>query len=104
MDNKKALGQRIKELRKNKKISQESLAELVGLEPPSVCNIENGKNYPTIQNLEKITNILNVSLKSAFDFEHFQDNKILIKEINNLLNDNPDKIKEIYKIIKAVVE
>ena len=104
MDNKKALGLRIKELRKVKKLSQEQLAELIGLEPPSVCNIENGKNYPTIQNLEKIINVLDVSFVEVFQFEHYKQNKDLIKEINLYLKKYPDKIQDIYKIIKVLCE
>ena len=104
MDKKKALGQRIKELRKAKKLSQEHLAELVGLEPPSICNIENGKNYPTIQNLEKITAVLNVSFIDVFNFEHLKTNEDLVSRINDMLIKNPNKVREIYKIIKAITE
>ena len=50
MDNKKLLGSRLKELRKRKGLTQEKLAELVELEPASICNIENGYNYPSLQN------------------------------------------------------
>ena len=102
MDNKKALGLRIKELRKAKKLSQEQLAEKIGLEPPSVCNIENGKNYPTIQNLEKIVKVLNVSLSDIFQFEHLKQNNDLIKEINAMLKNNPERTNDIYKITKTL--
>ena len=104
MDKKKALGQRIKELRKSKKISQEHLAELVNLEPPSICNIENGKNYPTLQNLEKISDVLDVSFVDIFNFSHFTDDSNLINEIDLLLKSNPEKVKLIYKLVKVLVE
>ena len=104
MDNKKALGLRIKELRKARKLSQEQLAELIGLEPPSVCNIEKGKNYPTIQNLEKIVDVLGVSFVDIFQFEHHRQNKDLIKEINKFLYCNPNKVQDIYKIVKVLCE
>lgn len=104
MINKKILGNRIKELRKRKKLSQEQLAELVQLEPPSICNIENGKNYPTIQNLEKIVNVLDVSFMDVFNFEHLQSNEDLKSEIDIILNNNPDRIRDFYKIIRALVE
>ena len=104
MDNKKLLGLRIKELRKRKNISQEQLAELTGLEPPSICNIENGKNYPALQNLEKIINILDVSFSDVFKFEHHQPDENLIFEIDKILRQNPDKVKDIYKTAKALAE
>ena len=104
MDNKQLLGKRIKELRKRKGMKQEQLAESVGLEPTSISNIENGYNYPSIQNLEKITKILNIKLKDAFNFEHHNDNGNLINEITDLLEKNPDKVKDFYKIAVALVE
>ena len=104
MDRKKALGNRIRELRKHNKLSQERIAELIDVEPPSICNIENGRNYPTMQNLEKITDVLNVSFIDVFNFEHFQEKNKLIEEIVIMLKNNPDKITEIYKITKALTE
>ena len=45
MDKKKLLGKRIKELIKQKNISQEKLAELVGIELTSLSNIVTGRNF-----------------------------------------------------------
>ncbi len=101
-DNKKLLGRRIKELRKKKGLKQEKLAELVGLEPTSISNIENGYNYPTIQNLEKITNILESSLSEIFQFDHQKEIHNLLSEINKMLSDNTEKIQDVYKIVKAL--
>ena len=103
MDNKKLLGKRIRELRKKKGLKQEQLAEMVGVEPTSICNIENAYNYPTFQNLEKITYALGVDFIEMFDFNHHKENPDLLNEINQLLKENPDKIKDIYKILKAIV-
>lgn len=105
MDNKKLLGRRIRELRKRKNINQEKLAELSGFESSnSISNIENGYNYPSIQNLEKILNVLDSSFVEIFDFEHKKDNEDLIKEINLKLKENPEKIKDIYNIIVALTK
>lgn len=43
MDIKKEIGSRIKAIRKAKGYTQEQLAELVGIEPPSLSYIETGK-------------------------------------------------------------
>lgn len=105
MDNKKLLGRRIRELRKRKNINQEKLAELSGFESSnSISNIENGYNYPSIQNLEKILNVLDSSFVEIFDFEHKKDNEDLIKEINLKLKENPEKIKDIYNVIVALTK
>ena len=104
MDNKKLLGKRIKELRKRKGLKQEKLAELVELEPTSISNIENGYNYPSFQNLEKIINALDVSFTDVFEFTQHQDTKDLKSEIDNMLNKHPDKIQDVYKIVKALIK
>lgn len=104
MDTKKLLGKRIKELRKKKGLKQEQLAELVNLEPTSICNIENAYNYPTLQNLEKITKALNVKFSDIFKFEHQQEEKDLLVAINEILKNNPNKIQDVYKIVKALCD
>ena len=40
------LGQRIKSLRKNLNITQETLAELINMDITSLSKIETGRNYP----------------------------------------------------------
>lgn len=104
MDNKVLLGKRIRELRKRNNLKQEKLAELVGLEPTSISNIENGYNYPSFQNLEKIANALDVTFVDIFKFEQHKETENLIVEINQILKNNPEKTKDFYKIIKALAE
>lgn len=103
MNIKKALGKRIKEIRVSLGLTQEEVAEKIEINPSSYCNIENGKYYPTAENLDKILLALNISPSEIFEFEHLQDNDDLIEEINNMLRDNPEKVSEIYKVIKAIV-
>ncbi len=105
MDTRHLLGKRIKEIRKKKGLSQEQLAEMIGLESSnSISNVENGYNYPSIQNLEKMLKVLNCSFPAIFTFEQHKSSDILIKEINELLINNPEKISDFYKILKALVE
>lgn len=58
---KNSIGKRIKECRKNNKMSRELLAEKVGLSTSAMSYIESGKSYPTLPNFIKIANALNVS-------------------------------------------
>lgn len=102
--NKILLGKRLRELRKRKGINQEKLAELVNVDPATISNIENGKNYPSLINLENILNILEISFAEAFDFEHKNTSKNLIKQINQLMESNPDKLEDFYKIIVALTK
>lgn len=76
MDKKQLLGKRLRELRKRKGINQEKLAEYINVEPATISNIENGKNYPSMINLENILNVLDVTFMEVFDFEHKNSNEI----------------------------
>jgi len=96
--NKKLLGKRIKELRKNKGLTQEQLAEFVGLETSSLSGIESGRHFPSFSTLEKIANCLNVELRTIFNYNHLislTDMKNTI--INNLDKLDPNTISVIYR-------
>lgn len=104
MNNKELLGKRLKEIRIRKGINQDKLAELVNLDPTTISNIEKGKNYPNLINLENILNVLDSSFIEIFDFMHKQPNENLLIEINDKLKTNPDKIEEFYKIVMALTK
>lgn len=69
MQLKKQFGKRVQQLRQAKKITQEELAEKVGVSIESISNIERGIHGPSFDNLEKITIALQVPAKALFDFE-----------------------------------
>lgn len=62
------VGNRIKEYRNKRGISQESLAHEAGLDRTYITSVERGKRNISIVNLEKITKALNVKLSEFFDF------------------------------------
>lgn len=64
---KEKLGARIKEFRKARGLSQEQLAEIIGIEQKHVSRLEVGKSYPTIDRLEKLALALNVPMGRFFD-------------------------------------
>lgn len=104
MDTKILLGRRIKELIKRNGIRQEKMAELIGIEPASLSNIVTGKNYPLLTTLDKIIKVLNIKYSDVFNFEQHADAEILKENIIKMLNENPDKIKDFYKIAKALTD
>lgn len=104
MNKKELLGKRLRELRKRKGINQEKLAELINVDPTTISNIENGKNYPSMINLENLLDVLESSFSEAFDFEHKNTNEDLLTQINKKLKDNPDKIEDFYKIVAALTK
>ena len=56
-------GDAIRRLRREQELSQEKLAELAGLDPKTIIQIEGGKRNPTLQTLQRIANALKVNLK-----------------------------------------
>jgi transcriptional regulator with XRE-family HTH domain len=101
-DFQKKFGARIKELRKRREMTQEQLSEKIDIGVRSLGKIETGKSFPSVETLEKLVLALNTTNPELFNFEHLQNNQDLKKEIDKLLEQNPDKIQIIYKIIKAV--
>lgn len=105
MEPKKILGKRIQEYRKLKNLTQEVVAEKVGIDTISLSKIETGRNYPTSENLEKITKILGVELYELFIDNHVKTNDELLAKINECLDkiskDNK-KLHIIYSVINSL--
>ena len=104
MDKKQLLGKRLRERRKRKGINQEQLAELINVDPTTISNIENGKNQPSMMNLENIIDVLDTTFTEVFDFEHKNSNENLIQQIHYIMQKNPDKVEDFYKIVIALTK
>ena len=76
---KTGLGSNIKLLRKLRNITQEELAEIIGIHSRQLSKIETGDHFPSCKTLEKICIALDVSPKEIFDFE------FLVEETQALL-------------------
>jgi transcriptional regulator with XRE-family HTH domain len=75
--NKNLLGLRIKELRKQKGMSQEFLAEESGLSLRTIQRIENGETDPTGESLKRLSNALNVNPDELIDWSIKEDKRYL---------------------------
>ena len=62
-----SLGNRIKNLRKAKSLSQEKLADKAELSQQHISRIEKGITYPGVATLTKISNVLNIPLDDLRD-------------------------------------
>ena len=102
MDIKVLLGKKIKEVRKAKNITQEKLSEAIGMEPASLSNIENGKFYPTADNLEKILKTLELKPSELFDFEYLQCSDELLNEMVEELSKNDKLLKVMYCVFNSL--
>ena len=63
------LGKTLKNIRIEKGLTQEALAEKVGIHPTYVGKLESGKNNVSIKMLFKISRALNTKLFDIFDFD-----------------------------------
>ena len=61
-----AFGQRVQELRKERNLSQEQLADLAGVHRTYIGMIERAEKNITLHNIEKIANALKVEIKELF--------------------------------------
>lgn len=106
MELKKELGKNIQKYRKLNKITQEKLAELIGVEINSISSIETGKYFPSPDNLVKIATSLNTDISNLFSFKDDLTSKDYLSEIENnlkLLNSDKTKLIAINNFIKELL-
>ena len=96
------LGKKIKELRKNRGLTQEKLAELAGIEIPSLSNIENGKNYPNHETLEKIALALQIKPYELFIFDYYKNYEELIAEMISSMQKNEGLTRKMYQFYECI--
>lgn len=61
-------GKRLRQIRRQKDITQEQLAEAIGVSPTFMSNLERGINGPSFDILQKLTEALGVPARDLFDF------------------------------------
>lgn len=67
MEIKERFGQKVKQLRKAKDLSQEDLAERSGLNRPYISAIEQGKRNVSLEVIEKLAEALEIEIKEFFE-------------------------------------
>lgn len=79
-----SLGKRIAKLRKDKKLSQDNLADMLGVTPQAVSKWENDQTCPDISLLPKLANIFNISIDELLNGEQDNDKKVKIDTHKNI--------------------
>lgn len=85
-------------------MSQEALAERVGISSKYLSSIERGKENPTFDTFIKLASALNIELASLFDFSHKGKTA---KELQGFITDmvksgNEEKLELAARILKAI--
>jgi len=86
----KKIGRNIKTLRKEQKISQQRLADLLGVLRSTVSQMENGSRAVSVEELKKISQIFNLSLENMLDLSQMP--KVRLSE-ENIQSKTPDETR-----------
>ena len=64
----KTVGDRIRYFRKDRKMTQDKLAELTGIHPVSIRKYETNKMQPQIEQIERIASVLDVNVSAIVGY------------------------------------
>lgn len=100
----KDFGKNIKALRDAKGLSQEELAEIIGIEYQSISRIETGMYFTSFENLQKIANALDVSLKDLFDYpeSNLSEKELISLSTKKLKKFSRNELEIIYKLMQSI--
>ncbi len=99
---KKQFGSQLKSIRKSKKLTQENLAELVGVDFRYISLIENGKSFPSADLIEKLAVALDVMYSDLFTFESDFVREDVENDIKNRLSKLSDNdLITLQKILRS---
>ena len=63
-------GSRLKQLRKDRGMTQAQLAEAADLSDRHIRNLEKGERWPESATVKKLCNALNTTIRELFDFDY----------------------------------
>lgn len=103
MDERKLLGQRIKELRQGRGWSQEELAERMESGAKYLSSLERGRENPTHEMLIKIARALKVEPVDLFNYAWLKLSESEIRKKIKALADRADgeRLREMLALVKA---
>ena len=78
-----SIGNKIKQLREERKMTQKDIAEILDVEPGTISKYESGTIEPSIESLKKLSETFNVTIDELLkeDGEKFDISKINILEV-----------------------
>ena len=99
----KIIGQRIRNYRTQKGLSQEKLAELAGCHPTYIGQLERGEKNATLESVEKIASAMDITLSELFDkLGKSGSNNIAAKCYDLVASKNEAEQKQLYKMLQEM--
>ncbi len=102
MNIKAQFGKRLREIRLNKNLTQERIAEGIGIQPENYSRIENGLSFPKPENIVKLSEVLGVEIAELFQFSHINDYDKILESIIEKLRTDKDATVITYKFLKSL--
>lgn len=100
-----AMGLRIREIRLNKKLTQEQISEKMGVSIAFLSRVERGSAHINLSRLSELCSILEVSEGEVLNVISPARPYYLNREFHRLLKDCPkEKLKLLYKVAKVIIE
>ncbi len=107
MDITAEIGSRIRHHRRERKLSQEKLAEKSGLHPSYIGQLERGEKKPTIDSLYKITKGMDLSVSDFLKDLEIVDGdpeSFAVKSYLLIEQEQASDQRRLYEIIKRIIE
>lgn len=103
MDTKELIGNRIKELRKKRGLSQEQLSEKAEITPNYLSRVERGTENPTLDMFIKLAKALEVDMWEMFEFGHRGSRRDLKSILNKIAGEaDEEQLRLTVKVIRAI--
>ena len=81
------------------------MAEKVGIDPKHQSCIENGKNFPSADLLDKYALVFGIETCELFEISHNKSKEQLKKYLINVINNcNEFDLKIIYRIVNSIIK
>lgn len=99
---KKLLGQRIKNIRVNKGLTQEQLTEKLNIGQRTLSKIERGNAFVSAETLAKLLTALDIGIDELFNFGYLQEKEIIKEELIDAIQNEKIDITTLYRIYKSL--
>lgn len=96
------MAEKYENLENQKKMTQEQLAEQVGIGTPNISYFETGKFTPAVETLEKIAKALDVEIYELYMFKPLKSVPEIKKELIEKINSEDELAKLLYKFYLSV--
>ena len=106
MNLKKCFGQNVQKYRKYRNLTQEKLAELVGVDVTSISAVETGKYFPSADDLTKIVEVLQVNFSDLFEFDSLVSNEEIFNDIVEIISafkDDKKRLNAVRNFVKTLI-